>query len=212
MLVEVDACLAKPQAGLTSQVVSEVAQMVDLCLSGPDECGSGQTSPKPSPVEPEQAGGSLPSVQIDFSAIQEGAGGGGPATPVVVGGAPDATATTSIEDFIAAFKKPLTQPILLSPPRLRRTRAERARAGELDDSELVPKRSARLAAKSKHREQKPEAQARKVMMKRLGLEEVVTELPDEASFKEFQTAFALPLSASTREAMQVLFSGRSYRA
>jgi hypothetical protein len=137
MLVEVDACLAKPQAGLTSQAV-EVAQAVDLC---PNECGSGQTSPWPSLVEPEQAGGSLPAVQIDFSAIQEGAGGGGPATPAVDGGAPNATATTSIEDFIAAFKKPLTPPVLSSPPRLRRTWAERARAGELDDSELVPKRS-----------------------------------------------------------------------
>jgi hypothetical protein len=133
-------------------------------------------------------------------------------TPAVDGGAPNATATTSIENFIAAFKKPLTLPLLSSPPRLRRTRAERARAGELDDSELVLKRSARLAAKSKYREQKPEAQARKVTMKRLGLEEVEIELPDEASFEEFQTAFALPLSASTREAMQVLFSARSYRA
>ena len=84
-------------------------------------------------------------------------------------------------------------PVLSSPPRLRLTRAARARAGELNDSELVPKRSTRLAAKSRHREQKPEAQARKVMMKRLGLE-METELPDEASFK-------LPLSTSTREAM-----------
>jgi hypothetical protein len=57
--------------------------------------------------------------------------------------------------------------------------------GELDDSELVPKRSARLAAKSRHVEQKPEAQTRKVMMKCLELEEVETELPDEVSFEEF---------------------------
>jgi hypothetical protein len=118
--------------------------------------------------------------------------------------ATDATAAMSIDDFIAAFKKPLTTPILSSPPRLRLTRAARARAGELDDSELVPKRSARLAAKSRHREQKLEAQARKVMMP--------TELPDEASFEEFQIAFALPLSASTREAMQVLFACGKQRA
>jgi hypothetical protein len=94
----------------------------------------------------------------------------------VDGGVPVASATMSIEDFIATFKKPLEPPVLLSPPRPRRTRAARARAGELDDSELVPKRSARLAAKSAHREPKPEAQTRKVMMKRLGLE-VETELP-----------------------------------
>jgi hypothetical protein len=136
-------------------------------------------------LEPEQAGGSPPPAQVDFPAIQVGADGGGPAIPAADGRATDATAATSIEDFIAAFKKPLTTPILSSPPRLRLTRAARARAGELDDSELVPKRSARLAAKSRHREQKPEAQARKVMMKCLGLEEVPTELPDEASFEEF---------------------------
>ncbi|CAD6217696.1 unnamed protein product [Miscanthus lutarioriparius] len=64
-----------------------------------------------------------------------------------------------------------------SPPRLRVTRSARARA--IEDDELIPKRSARLAAKSKYREQKPEVQARKVMMKHLGIE-VETQLPDEA--------------------------------
>jgi hypothetical protein len=49
------------------------------------------------------------------------------------------------------------------------------------------------------------------MMKKLGLE-VETQLPDEASFDEFQTAFALPLSPSTREAMNVLFSAKERRA
>jgi hypothetical protein len=49
------------------------------------------------------------------------------------------------------------------------------------------------------------------MMKKLGVE-VETQLPDEASFDEFQTAFALPLSASTREAMNVLlFPGKKLR-
>ena len=72
-----------------------------------------------------------------------------------------------VEDFISTFKKPLTQPILESPPRLRTTRA--ARAKEIDDEGLIPKRSARLAAKSKFRALKPEAQARKVTMKRIGL-------------------------------------------
>ena len=48
-------------------------------------------------------------------------------------------------------------------------------------------------------------------MKRLGLE-VKTELPDEASFEEFQAAFTIPLSTSMREVMQVLFPGRNQRA
>jgi hypothetical protein len=49
------------------------------------------------------------------------------------------------------------------------------------------------------------------MMKRLGLE-VETELPDEAFFDEFQTAFTLPLSATTREAMEALFLGTKWQA
>ena len=81
----------------------------------------------------------------------------------------------------------------------------------VEDAELIPKRSARLAAKSKHRARKPEVQARKVMMKRLGVD-VETELPDVASFDEFQTAFKLPLSSETRVAMEVLFPGRKQRA
>jgi hypothetical protein len=52
---------------------------------------------------------------------------------------------------------------------------------------------------------------RKVMMKHIGVE-VETQLPDEASFEEFQTAFKLPLSPSTREAMLVLFPGKKQRA
>jgi len=107
-------------------------------------------------------------------------------------------ATMLVEEFISTFRLPLPQPVLLSTPRPRMTRAEKARV--LEDDELVPKRSARLAAKSKYRAARPEAQARKVMNKRLGVE-VETELPDEASFEEFQTAFKLPLAPSTREAM-----------
>jgi hypothetical protein len=56
----------------------------------------------------------------------------------------------------------------------------------------------------KFREPNPKAQVRKVMMKRLGLE-TPTEVPDDASFEEFQQAFALPLSPMTREVMDALF-------
>lgn len=47
-----------------------------------------------------------------------------------------------------------------------------------------PQRSARLAAKSKFRANKPDAQARKIMMKKLDVPGE-TELPDQASFEEF---------------------------
>ena len=114
------------------------------------------------------------------------------------------TPTMTIDDFISRYKKLLDQPIILSPSRLRITRDPRARSYE----ELIPRRSARLAAKSKHREQKSEAQARKVMMKRFGFD-VETEHPDEASFEEFQTAFAVPLTETAREALQVFWASRA---
>ena len=47
-------------------------------------------------------------------------------------------------------------------------------------------------------------------MKKLGLE-VETEKPDETSFEEFQQTFPPPLSPSTQEAMQALFSRRLAR-
>jgi hypothetical protein len=106
------------------------------------------------------------------------------------------------DDFVSSFKKPLDPPVILSTLKLRQTRSTRAAAQEPNDEELIPKRSARLAAKSKHREPKPEAQARKVMMKRLSVH-VDTELPDEASFVEFQTAFTMPLSEPTKDAGSV---------
>jgi hypothetical protein len=74
---------------------------------------------------------------------------------------------TVIDEFIAAFKVPLPVPVLTSTPILRKTREV---SYDEDDDDWVPKRSARLAAKSRFREDKPEAQARKVLMKKLGLE------------------------------------------
>ena len=44
-------------------------------------------------------------------------------------------------------------------------------------------------------------------LKRLGFE-VETELPNEASFEEFQKAFTPPLSPSKKEAMCVFFPSR----
>lgn len=64
------------------------------------------------------------------------------------------------EEFVQTFKKTLQPPLVLSTPRLRVTRAR-------TDEEIIPKRSARLAAKRMHREPRPEAQSCKVMMKRL---------------------------------------------
>jgi hypothetical protein len=103
--------------------------------------------------------------------------------------------------FIDAFELPLKQPLIASPPRLRVTKEPKV----VDDGDFVPKRSARLAAKSKFRASKPDAQARKVLIKKLGLE-VETEKPDETSYEE-QIVAATPLHIR-REAMEALFPVR----
>ena len=79
-----------------------------------------------------------------------------PVDDVVRAVTPGGTASTMpIDTFINAFKKPLQQPILSSPPRLRITKIPGE--GDDDGEGFVPKRSARLVAKSKFRAQKSEA-------------------------------------------------------
>lgn len=87
--------------------------------------------------------------------------------------------------FVDHFKRALPRPLIASP----HASGCAAPARQCDD--FVPERSARLAAKSKFRRAKPEAQARKVMMKKLG-HDAGTEKPDEASLAEFQKVFTLP--------------------
>jgi hypothetical protein len=65
-----------------------------------------------------------------------------------------------VQSFIDAIKLPLQQPLIASPPRLRITKDPKN--ADADDINL--KRSARLAAKSKFRATKPDAQARMVLM------------------------------------------------
>lgn len=69
----------------------------------------------------------------------------------------------NVEEFVHSLKRTLPQPILASPPCLRVIRAL-SRDDEDDDDDLVPV----LRQRAGFREQKPEAQASKVMMKKLG--------------------------------------------
>ena len=111
----------------------------------------------------------------------------------------------SAEEFVATFTKPLEDP-LLPTPSLRRTKPSRQ-----DDEDWMPKRSARLAAKSRSRDARPDAQARKLLMKKLGYE-VDTLRPHEASFDEFHdVAFQAALCGQAGEAMQCLFKGKQQR-
>lgn len=161
------------------------------CFSGPD-CGSGPSSPGAPGVTVECRHRRRPG-----RTTRRGRGG-------LRRRYPPAFACRGLHRQV---QEALAQPIL-STPRLRQTKPIQ-HLEEEDD--LIPKRSACLAVKSRFRADKPEAQARKVMMKKLGLE-VETEVPDEASFDEFHTAFRQPLSPSTRDAMNVLFPGRKQHA
>lgn len=117
----------------------------------------------------------------------------------IVAGCGSPEATDSVSAFISSVTLDLVAPVVSSPPRLRTTK----RLFE----DLVPKRSARLAAKSKFRASKQDVQARKILMKKLG-EDVPTEEPDVAAFDKFQVAFKQPLAPSSHEGMHVLFLGR----
>jgi hypothetical protein len=177
-----------------------------LFLSGPEEGGSGPSSPRP-PNERGQKGTVVPSAYF-CAQSDNGTEKTTPTEPDLHVATPedgDAVGRASLppDQFIQSFKKPLQTPVIQSTPRLRTTRHKQTDGA-------FPKRSARLAAKSGHREPKPEAQARKIMMKKLGVH-VQTEAPDEASFDEFQTAFIEPVQQTTREAMDALFQVRKQR-
>ena len=58
-----------------------------------------------------------------------------------------------VQSFIESFKRPLEQPLIASPSRLRITKD----LNVADDDDITPKRSARLAAKNKLRAPKLEA-------------------------------------------------------
>lgn len=128
-----------------------------------------------------------------------------PDAPAMVDGPSDSASLP--RSFVASFRTQI-QPPLLSTRRLRSTRAPFTND---DDDSFVPKRSAHLAAKSKFQAAKLEAQEHKVMMKKLGFD-MPTEVPDEASFEEFQAALARPLTPSKQEAMHALFLGRKQLA
>jgi hypothetical protein len=172
MLVEVEAGLNKrlPLA-ILSQTVSEV----DICLSGPDECGSGQALPRPSLLVPERSppqaswtsglvadkhdlmlsvGATGLALEAEPHQLSVGAdvatNDGHPIQPTDDG--PSTVHGTdsppSVEDFIASLKLPLETPLIHLPPRLR--------VSCMRDENSVPRRSDRLAAMPAFRDPNPE--------------------------------------------------------
>jgi hypothetical protein len=128
---------------------SSVVHEIDFCLSGPEEAySSGPSSPNSNPAYSD--GESLGwATQTPFrldADIEVPCSDHHDHGTMNNGRDPDAS---SVEDFIASYKKPLTQPILPSTRRLRTTKAARV----AEDEDWISKRSARLAAKSRFRAQ-----------------------------------------------------------
>ena len=185
-----------PVAVLGSLTDDDSLLACDLASSGPisSVCPSSQPMVfEPSQaedVEPQAAGTSGPSLEsIRFQVSDD------PLTPL---GSPSSRrhvtlsrgsldplpmhffegVSTPVKDKVAEFvtyvRRPLSQPIVASPPPRRRTRA----AAELP---TPIRRSERLARKSHHRATKPALQAQNVMMKKLGLTSASCP-PDATSF------------------------------
>lgn len=119
----------------------------------------------------------------------------------VVQGAPDDVAspirpspTTLAREVVDRVSAPLRTPLLSTRPRPRSSRKIE-----------TPRRSGRLAAKSKFRARNPTKRAQNVVMQKLGLAAGCVE-PDDEAIKKYKSTFAQPLSASKYEALQTLLS------
>jgi hypothetical protein len=96
--------------------------------------------------------------------------------------------------FKQGLKVPIQQGILKTPPK--------RRVSKPIDVDLIPCRSGRLAAKSKMRASKPHLQGRRVLLKKMGLDQFVASI-DTVSFEELQQTFKEPLSSAKCEASVV---------
>jgi hypothetical protein len=131
---------------------------------------------------------------------------------------------TAVEDFISSISAPgsptaiveclqsqlcsvIEVPILVEPPRLRAPRRRRAVAGPLSP----PRRSGRLAAKSKCRVSNPTVQAQNVLMAKLGVgvQRPSAQTGTGNDYEEYLAMFDGPLSASKCEAIRALFPAGS---
>ena len=117
----------------------------------------------------------------------------------------------SLSSFIDDFRMPLSPPLLLESPIRRVSRAASPRR---TSAAPVPRRSSRLAQSAHLREPKPEAQARKVLLKKWRPVRSPTappQAPNSNINDKFRRVFREPLSASKSEAMRELFPAAGRR-
>lgn len=108
----------------------------------------------------------------------------------------DQASTTTFLPFRALVCVPLDSPVLKVPPRLCKSKTPTL---------WLPRRSARLAKKSKSRAANPTVQAHNVMMRRLGLLITQQQLDQEA-VDAFERVFAEPISQSKHDTLESLLS------
>jgi hypothetical protein len=99
-----------------------------------------------------------------------------------------------VDEFIMSITDDIATPLLASPPRLRRSQDP--------DYSVVPRRSLRLADKTKA--SNPEVQATNVFLKKLG-KDVPPPSSDASGARRFRETFCGNLSSSMKEAMRELF-------
>lgn len=146
---------------------------------------------------------------LDHAGISQttGAGTPTPALPSVdrAPSTPRQPGSRDVAAFIDSIMLPMQPPLLASPP-VSASPSPGTRIGCLGAVG-----STRLAAKTASRLAQPEAQATKVMLMKMGVENYV-DRSDNSAHKKFQDTFTRPLSSARREAMRELFPGRRRRA
>jgi hypothetical protein len=102
----------------------------------------------------------------------------------------------------------ITEPILVKPPRLRVPRRRRA----VECTFSPPRRSGRLAAKSRCRASNPTVQAQNVLMAKWGVrqQDQAPQSDAEGDFDEYMALFGGPLSESKREAIRTRLRASSW--
>ncbi|CAD6247774.1 unnamed protein product [Miscanthus lutarioriparius] len=102
-----------PSFGCLEDGDKEVAHAVDLCLSGPEDCSSGQSSPRPTIVMEQAACLSSPSAPMEV--VHELVVAVADDDHVTVGAHDGDDEPMPVHAFIDSFKKTLPQPVLSTP-------------------------------------------------------------------------------------------------
>jgi len=196
------------------------AASTDRCSPGPSPAmAPARLGMDPSELVADDGQGDWSHDQVALETVRFEVAGDDPSTPSSPGSRRNVTlsrgtqeapplllsssASTPIRRVVSVFAadvcRTASPTVLVSTPPRRR-----AKTPQLPPA---PRRSERLAKKSRHRATKPVQQAQNVLMKRLGL--TSTSLPpDASSFQRYTAMFSSTMTASQCEAMDALLPTR----